>query len=317
MPIKKISFVLVLLAACAVACAPAQIHPAEAASATMTLPQPMALTPTAPSAETAPASTGPAPLPSATSLAPEAWQIWPVIPEKISPRVLEIYRRGVELGNNPQAFSKIGDCEATPTWFLGAFDADAGQYALGDYDSLATVITYFHGSYGRTSVAAGRGFSAANLLTPLWADHKVCRRNETPLACEVRIQRPAFALVMLGTNDVNRQATFDKNMHVILDFLIEQGVVPVLATKADNLEGGHVLNQKIARLAAEYDIPLWNFWKIAQALPNSGLQPDGAHLTWAGPYFDNLTAMQAAWPWRNLTALQMLDTLLRAVENNR
>ncbi|PJH76269.1 MAG: hypothetical protein CO064_02140, partial [Anaerolineae bacterium CG_4_9_14_0_8_um_filter_58_9] len=69
-----------------------------------------------------------------------------------------------------------------------------------------------------------------------------------PLACEVRIQRPAFALVMLGTNDVNRQATFDKNMHVILDFLIEQGVVPVLATKADNLEGGHVLNQKIARL---------------------------------------------------------------------
>jgi hypothetical protein len=150
--------------------------------------------------------------------------------------VLEIYRRGQQLGNSPSAFSKVGDCEATPSWFLGAFDGNPGEYSLGSYGDLQAVIAQFHGSYGRTSLAAGRGFTAANVLAPLWADHTQCEANETPLACEVRVNRPSFAFVMLGTNDVYHQETFDANMRLILDALIQDGVVPILATKADNLE---------------------------------------------------------------------------------
>jgi hypothetical protein len=246
-------------------------------------------------------------------LPPDRWQEWPVVPQSFSPRLLEIYRRGQELGNSSTAFSKVGDCEATPSWFLGAFDGNPGDYSLGDYSYLQEVVDAFHGSFDRTSLASGRGFTAANTLTSLWADPKVCEAGETPLACEIRVQRPSYAFVMLGTNDVYHQDTFDANMRQILDTLIENGVIPILATKADNLEGNHSVNLEIARLAYDYDLPLWNFWLAVQPLPAHGLQEDGSHLTWAGPFFDDPDRMLAAWPWRNLTALQVLDAVWRAV----
>ena len=37
---------------------------------------------------------------------PEAWRTWPVVPD-VTPRAIEIYKKGRELGNNPRAFSKI------------------------------------------------------------------------------------------------------------------------------------------------------------------------------------------------------------------
>ena len=40
-----------------------------------------------------------------------AWQSLSIAPTEISPRVREIYRLGLELGNNPNAFSNIGDCD--------------------------------------------------------------------------------------------------------------------------------------------------------------------------------------------------------------
>lgn len=248
-----------------------------------------------------------------TRLTPERWQEWPVIPVTVSATTIKIYLHGQVLGNNPLAFSKIGDCESTPSWFLGPFDGKPDDYSLGTYTNLRSVIDAFHGSFGRASLAAGRGYSSANALTPLWADRKVCAANETPLACEVRVNRPAFALIMLGTNDIYHQDVFEANMHKILDFLIEKGVVPILSTKADNLEGDQAINATIAHLAYEYDIPLWNFWLAVQPLPNHGLQPDGSHLTWAGPYFNDPIRMQSAWPWRNLTALQVLDKVWRSM----
>ena len=90
-------------------------------------------------------------------------------------------------------------------------------------------------------------------------------------------------------------------------------MLPILATKADNLEGDNSINQTIVRLAGEYEIPLWNFWLAVQPLPNHGLQKDGFHLTLAGPYLDDVTHMKAAWPWRNLTALQALNAVRVAV----
>lgn len=248
-----------------------------------------------------------------TRLPPEDWQEWPVVPETVSARVVEIYRHGLELGNNPQAYSKIGDCDSTPAWFLGAFDGKAEEYSLGEYGYLQETIDYFHGSHGRTSLAAGIGFGTANVLSPLWADRGFCESNETPLACEARIHRPSYALVMLGSNDIYHQDAFEANMRQILDFLIGNGVIPILATKADNLEGDHAVNLEIARLAYEYDLPLWNYWLVVQPLPEHGLQEDGAHLTWAGPYFDDPNRMLAAWPWRNLTALQTLEKIWRGV----
>jgi hypothetical protein len=237
----------------------------------------------------------------------------PVIPAAINERVREIYTHGLELGNNPNAFSKIGDCDTSASWFLTSFDQGSNTYSLGSYSNLQKVIDQFHGSYARTSIAARKGFVAASVLSPLWSDTSKCQANETPLACEIRINRPSFAFILLGTNDYNHQQEFEPNMRKILDTLIAAGVVPILATKADNLEGDYSLNATIARLAYEYDLPLWNFWRAVQPLPSHGLQSDRSHLTFAPNYFNDPARMQNAWPWRNLTALQTLNAVWRGV----
>jgi hypothetical protein len=85
-----------------------------------------------------------------------------------------------------------------------------------------------------------------------------------------------------------------------------------VATKADNREGDWSFNATIARVAWEYDAPLWNFLMAAQPLPDYGLT-DGFHLTFAANDFSSADNMQSAWPWRNLTALQTLHSLRLAV----
>jgi hypothetical protein len=237
----------------------------------------------------------------------------PVVPSGVSERVREIYAKGRELGNQPNVFSLIGDCDATPTWFLGDFDLGSDHYDLGQYTDLQDEITYFQGSFSRQSLAVRRGFVAASVLAPLWSDPKLCDQNETPLSCELRISRPSFVFVLLGTNDHNHREVFEPNMRKILDALIANGVVPILATKADNTEGDYSLNAVIVRLAYEYELPVWNFWAAVQPLPEHGLDEDLTHLTWAPNYFNDPARMQAAWPWRNLTALQTLNVVWSAV----
>jgi hypothetical protein len=243
---------------------------------------------------------------------PQAWQKLPVVPT-VSERARAIYQHGLDLGNNPRTFSKVGDCESQAVWFLTDFDSGPAAYTLGDYAGLQDVIDYFKGSYERLSQAAKPSFNAASLMTAMWADPAACQKDETPLACEFRLNRPAVALVMLGTNDSPRPETFEANMRKIIDFSIERGVLPVLATKADNLEGNGRINATIARLAQEYDIPLWNYWASVQSIPQHGLQEDGAHLTLGPNRFDDPQALKTGWAVRNLTALQVLDAVWKGV----
>jgi len=247
-------------------------------------------------------------------LATDEWQTLPVIPE-VSSKVQEIYARGQELGNNPIAFSKIGDCGSTPAWFLGDFDRGPRFYSLGQHTELEEVIQAFQGSFERTSLAAKSGFNASSVFTLIWADRSLCQANETPLACEYRIHRPSVAFITLGSNDVYHMDTFEKQMRAIIEFSIEKGVVPVLSTKADNLEGDGSLNLTIAQLAREYGVPLWNYWLAVQPLPDQGLQDDQVHLTWGPNQFDDPRAMKSAWAMRNLTALQTLDIVWRSMIN--
>jgi hypothetical protein len=118
---------------------------------------------------------------------------------------------------------------------------------------------------------------------------------------------------MLGTNDVWHPDEFEPQMRKIIEYSIENGTIPILATKADNQDSDHSINATIARLAWEYDIPLWNFWAAVEPLPAHGLQEDEVHLTWGRTAFDDPEAMKRAWPVRNLTALQVLDAVWRKV----
>ena len=107
---------------------------------------------------------------------------------------------------------------------------------------------------------------------------------------------------------------YENSLRQIVEFSISRGVVPILATKADNLEGDGSLNAAIVRVAQSYDVPLWNFWLAVQPLPSQGLRSDAFHLTFGRPIFDDPAQMQKAWPWRNLTALQALDAVWRGVQ---
>jgi len=243
-------------------------------------------------------------------LATDVWKQLPVVPTGISVRTIEIYELGLTLGNDPTHFSIIGDCQNVSTYFLSAFD-HPDDFSLGsEYAYLQPTIDYYQGSYSRTSLAVKGGFNAAAVISPLRSDPKSCNPNESPLDCELRVWNPSIVIVSMETWWSEKPAEeYDKYMRRVLDRIIETGAVPIIATKADNLEGDHSINATIAQIAYEYDIPLWNFWLAVQPLEDHGLTGDGFHLTFARNFFDDRARMKSAWPWRNLTALQTLDAV--------
>ena len=167
-------------------------------------------------------------------------------------------------------------------------------------------------------MAAGRGFNTNIILGGVAEGTPGCNAGESHLDCELRVTHPAFALLSLGTNQVWQPEVFETGMRQIIERLLKADVVPILSTKADNLEGDHRIDWIIARLAYEYNLPLWNFWLAVQPLPNHGMQADLEHLTIApGPSaysdFSDPATFQYAWTWRNLSALQVLDAVYRAV----
>jgi len=247
-------------------------------------------------------------------LAPDEWKTLPVTPISISDQMRTVYQLGLELGNDPTHFSIIGDCQNVSTYFLSAFD-NPDDFSLGsEYAYLQPTIEYYQGSYSRTSLAVKGGFNAAAVISPLRSDPKSCNPNESPLDCELRVWNPSIVIVSMETWWSEKPAEeYDKYMRRVLDRIIETGAVPIIATKADNLEGDHSINATIAQIAYEYDIPLWNFWLAVQPLADHGLTGDGFHLTFARNFFDDRARMKSAWPWRNLTALQTLDAVRRGL----
>ena len=258
-------------------------------------------------------------LPTVTStpkppLEDNAWMQMPAVPAGISDSMRAVYERGLAFGNDPTHFSIIGDCQNVSSYFLSMFD-HPGEFRLGEeYAYLQPTIDYYSGSFSRKSLAVKGGFNVAAILSPLRADPKSCNTNESPLDCELRAWKPSIVFVSMETWWSEKpEEEYDKYMRRVIERILETGAVPIIATKADNLEGDHGINATIAQIAYDYDIPLWNFWGAVQPLPNHGLSSDNFHLTFARSFFDDRVRMKSAWPWRNLTALQTLDVVRRGL----
>jgi hypothetical protein len=254
-------------------------------------------------------------LPTATftakpPLAEGAWQQLPPVPTGISDSMRAVYEKGLASGNDPRHFSIIGDCQNVSSYFLAVYEKP-GDFSLGDqYSYLQPTIDYYKGSFARKSLAVKGGFNVAAILSPLRADPKACNQGESPLDCELRVWRPSVVFVSMETWWSEKPAQeYDKYMRRVIERILQTGAVPIIATKADNLEGDNSINATIVQIAYEYDLPLWNFWAAVQPLPNHGLSPDHFHLTFARNFFDDPVRMKSAWPWRNLTALQTLDVV--------
>ena len=228
-----------------------------------------------------------------------AWSEVRVMPE-LSQHILQIYQEGQAQGRNPHNFSVIGDCQSIPFVFLGPFWR--GELALGSGENyLWDAINQFKGSFNRWSVTSRGGFTAASFLSPLQADPHYCKPGETPLTCEYRLNNPAFAFITLETwinsNTVDRYETY---LRQILDYVIGHGTIPILITKADSgevINGRHVINPAIVRVARDYDIPVINFWRSAQNISNGGIDParEGFHLSQEGYNLKNILALRALY----------------------
>ena len=246
----------------------------------------------------------------------EDWQLRPVFPTSVSDAMKEVYRRGLASGNDPNAFSKTGDCQNVLPTFLAPF-ADPTNYNLGEFGYLQETIDHFAGSFDRLSAATDNGFNVASVLSPLWANRQLCNGGENPLECEERLFNPSITIVNMETWWQQRPATeYEDYLNQIVEFWLAQGVVPILGTKADNLEGDHGLNAAVVRVADRYQVPLWNFWLAVQQSPTRGLAEDGFHLTFARSFFDDPQRLEAGWAIRNLTALEALDAVWRALNED-
>ena len=251
-----------------------------------------------------PATPEPTPAPTLAD-----WRDAPIAPE-ISERVKEIYADGQSQGRDPSHFSVIGDCQSIPYVFMGPYGrGDLEPDASESY--LWNVIEYFGTSFDRWAVTARGGFTAASILNALQADPEECKPGETPLTCEFRLNNPAFVLITLETwLDPDTIDRYEIYLREIIETVIEKGAVPILLTKADSSElrgEKHVINPVIVNLAYEYQVPVVNFWKSAQYLPNYGIDPDreGFHLSQAGYNLKNTLALRALYSvWTTVEGME-------------
>ncbi|PJF27555.1 MAG: hypothetical protein CUN53_03600 [Phototrophicales bacterium] len=217
--------------------------------------------------------------------------------------VRAIFARGQQLGRNPRAFSKLGDSTIESPYFLDRFDVGQGDYNLGAFAYLQPLIDYFQGSFSRQGVAVVRGLHTWSVFDPMWANDYYCEPRETMLACEFRLHNPAYLFVRLGSNDLGAPTATERNLRDVIEFSIENGVIPIMGTKGDRRDGTRA-NDIIRRLADEYNVPLWDYDLIAGTLPGRGVGSDGVHLTtWYAHDYTNPEAFRRGYGVHNLTAL--------------
>jgi hypothetical protein len=313
--------ILVLLLAACSGAEPASpsgkpAHASAEISSGLTLTPTASLTPTERTSTPSPSpSPTLSPTPSATpTLGPDDWQSMPVVPVT-GKNARRIYQDGQGFGNDPHAFSILGDCLSLPENFLGVFGRGLGQYHLGEYYYLQPAIDWFRSSFSRQSISNGNGFNTAAVLSPLRANPRLCKSGENPMACEYRVHRPSIAIIALGTDDNTvPPEVYEQRMREIVEFTISSGIVPILATKADNREGNDAFNKIIANLAFAYGIPMWNFWAAVQPLPLHGLSDDRGHLTGSNPGdFESPGSLNHGATVRSITALQSLNAVWHTV----
>ncbi len=256
-----------------------------------------------------------------------AYPVVPAIRGAVASRVRTIARVGKKNGNRSTVFSKVGDSITDWGYFLNPIGS--GGLRIGAYGNLMGVVNWYsqemarnNNSFANLSMAAHGAWTTWSLLTPGGNfDISVCGGGESPLVCELRVSRPAVALIMIGTNDLPHGDlnAFAANLNQILWTCENSGVVPVLSTIPYRMDNPYLFNRVdayndvIVQVAMAHNIPLWNYWLALERLPNHGVSTDNVHPS--VPYDGNTAIfdadhLQAGFTMRNLTALQVLNSVL-------
>jgi len=216
-----------------------------------------------------------------------------------------------------EVFAKIGDSNTVNTGFLNCLSGN--DVKLDSNAALQPTIDYFKQtladgtktSFNRTTLAAKVGWSSGDLLTG----------SPNPIDDELVAITPAFAVVMLGTNDTYVQGIepFGNNMLKIVDLLISKGVVPLLTTipqRSDTITAENMvpeMNALVRAVAQARQVPMLDLFGALEPIPDHGLVSDGIHLQ----SYSNANGSHSCWfdangltegmNQRNLITLEALD----------
>lgn len=216
-------------------------------------------------------------------------------------------------------FAKVGASATVSRGFLHCFAGD--NVDLGGRDRLQPTLDHFRGGdaagqspFSRESVAAVVGWSATSAIAG----------NPSPVERELDAVDPRFAVVLYGTNDIQRRDIdrYGASMLDLVDVLVGRGVVPVLSSvmprdddpSADREVPGY--NGVVRGIAQAHQVPFVDLHRELLPLPEHGLAGDNLH---PGQYRVNGAAracvftdagLQFGYNWRNLLTLQALAAAL-------
>jgi hypothetical protein len=238
----------------------------------------------------------------------------------------QIYQhgQGVAPAANPGIFSVAGD--TPPSQFLSDLADGANFDGLNDANDLGGLLFYYAGTslpVGGNSfqsggmLASNPNWRASDLLDPAQSDPNWCQPGETPINCELRVNRPSVLVVVVGRNDVlsnTPQDQFQTALDQIVQVSVQQGAIPVLVTipgDPNRYPALPVLNTAIVNVAERYHLPLVNLWRRIDKVGPSAIDSNSLTLTSSGvgDQFTNDELNTYGVPNRNLLVLRMLQEI--------
>lgn len=241
----------------------------------------------------------------------------------LGPRAKSLYQQAIKSRRDGRMFTIAGDSNST--WQRNIGRIAAGNFSFGKFSHLRNVVSRFDPSFARVSAAVGGGFRAADMFDPdkSQTKSKECKPDEGMFACELRLSNAAIVFIQLGTGDKFVWRDYEANLRRMIEHALANNVLPVLVTKADDLEsiqGGasfNFINDTIRKLAAEYQLPLEDFYAASRTLPtvpNPELPKRpftqyGLHDEWG--YYFHLT--DEGYDLRVKSTLMMLDAITRGL----
>ena len=242
----------------------------------------------------------------------------PHIDAALKARLREIYRFGAAHGLRPDVFAKVGDSITESASFLQ--DIGHGWFDLAGQSDLQPIVDYFHhrtiDSESNDSFAHGSAVAVAGWTSGDALEHD----GATPLVMELEALHPAFAIVMYGSNDIDRASpeSLGTNLTRIVDECLRRGVIPILSTIPDRRDTAvaaarvPAFNRAIVAVARARSIPLMDLHAALAPLPTQGISEDGVHPNvWVhdnspqAAHF-NPEALRFGYNVRNLLALRTL-----------
>ena len=185
----------------------------------------------------------------------------------IDERARALFAQAVRAGRDGRMFTVAGDSNS-------AWPRSFGRILTGQYDVRADPIeraaaARFDVGFARASISVGGGYGTADMFR---SDPR-CGNGETLVACELRLSNAAILFVQLGTGDKFPWREFEANLRRIIRIARDRSVVPVLVTKADDLESiqgggpdGHI-NAVMRAVASELGVPWIDFYAATRTLP--------------------------------------------------